>query len=73
LNQRIRLRVPLVCNPPYLSKKFENPVVDATYPTAPSLKSKSHKIGDKDPKTVACRLKNDNLRNYQNDDTNDEN
>jgi hypothetical protein len=35
-----------------------------------SLESKSQKIGDKDPKTVACRLKNDNLRNYQNDDTN---
>jgi hypothetical protein len=42
-------------------------------PQPPSLESKSHKIGDKDPKTVACRLKNDNLRNYQNDDSNDEN
>jgi hypothetical protein len=39
----------------------------------PSLESKSHKIGDKDPKTVACRLKNDNLINYQNDGTNDGN
>jgi hypothetical protein len=39
----------------------------------PSLESKFHKIGDKDPKSVACRLKNDNLRNHQNDDTNDGN
>jgi hypothetical protein len=38
-----------------------------------SLKSKSHKFGDKDPKTVACRLKNDNLRDYPSDDTNDGN
>jgi hypothetical protein len=42
-------------------------------PQPPSLESKSHKIGDKDPKTMAYRLKNDNLKNYQNDDTNDGN
>jgi hypothetical protein len=40
-------------------------------PQPPSLESKSNKFGDKDLKTVACRLKNDNLRKYQNDDTND--
>jgi hypothetical protein len=42
-------------------------------PQPPRLESKSHKIGDKDPKTMACRLKNGNLKNYQNDDTNDGN
>jgi hypothetical protein len=40
-------------------------------PQPPSLESKSHNFGDKDPKTVACRLKNNNLKNYENDDTND--
>jgi hypothetical protein len=42
-------------------------------PQPPSLESKSHKFEDKDPETVACRLKNDDLRNYQTDDTNDGN
>jgi hypothetical protein len=42
-------------------------------PQPPSLKSKSYKFGDKDPKTSACRLTNDDWRDYQNDDTNDGN
>jgi hypothetical protein len=42
-------------------------------PQPPSLESKSLKFGKKDPKTMACRLKNDNLRDYQSDDTNDGN
>jgi hypothetical protein len=31
-------------------------------PQPPSLESKSHKFGDKDPETVASRLKNDNFK-----------
>jgi hypothetical protein len=42
-------------------------------PQPPSLESRSLKIGDKGSKTVACRLKNVNLINYQNDGTNDGN
>jgi hypothetical protein len=41
-------------------------------PLPPSLESKPHKIGDKDPKIVACRLSNDAWRRYPSDDTNDE-
>jgi hypothetical protein len=42
-------------------------------PQPPSLESKSLKFEKKDLKTVACRLKHDNLRDYQSDDTNDGN
>jgi hypothetical protein len=41
-------------------------------PQPPGLESKSHKIGDKDPKIMACRLNDDTLRRDQSDDTNDE-
>jgi hypothetical protein len=37
----------------------------------PSLESKSHRLGNKDPKVVACSEKNVSMINNWCDDTND--